>query len=323
MIRRGLLSIVAYLVCLTLSGQTREGMLRLFPDEIKTMASPIVYDFLERYLYEASQSKRGYDFYQKMADDKVVIREGSLSNIEKLSPDMPFTMTRYEDKGYDFCWTDTTGLVLLSIQFPIQFELLLDKKKDVLEKEFKTMLMAYPTDFTPSIAENKLIPSKDEQNVYLPAATEHYYLRRLNTATYFEQRNRQSVPIYKSDSKRHSAANLFHGMIECANNYTLRIEQTLYGFQSQVITVKLSQWLNYCKEQKLTVYFGIEEERRDGLKALLIAQNRDLGYNHMLSIILPENFVDKHDAVLKATANTYIRTDNVKDLYNDKTKNEK
>lgn len=311
------------LVWLTASGQPHEGRLQLFSDEVKAEGSPVVFNFLERYLYEVNKSKRGYDFYQKMADDKVIVREGSFSKLGKLTPATPFSIRRYEDKGYDVSWTDTTGIVLLSMQFPIQFELLLGKKKEDLEKDFKTELYAYSVEFTPTPPDTTLIAVEDEPGVFQSTPTAHYYLKALNTATYFEQQDGQLRPVYRADSKWHSAANLFQGVIENADSYTLHIEQTLYGFQSQTLTVKLSQWINYCREQRLTVYFGIEEERKDGLKALLIAQNRDLGYNHMLSIILPDDFVEKHDAVLKATANTYIRTDNVEDLYIDKTKMEK
>ena len=317
------LSVAICLACLTIFSQTREGKIYLFSDEMKTMKSPVICDFLERYLYEVNNSKRGYDFYQKMADDKVIVREGSFSTLGKLSPATPFAIRRYEDKGYVVCWTDTTGTVLLSMQFPIQFELLLGKKKEDLEKDFKAELYAYPAEFTPTHPDSTLVAVEDEPGIFQSTPTAHYYLKALNTATYFEQQDGQSRPVYSADSKWHSAANLFQGVIENADSYTLHIEQTLYGFQSQTLTVKLSQWLNYCREQRLTVYFGIEEERKDGLKVLLIAQNRDLGYNHMLSIILPDNFVEKRNAILKATANTYIRTDNVEDLYSDKTKKEK
>lgn len=65
----------------------------------------------------------------------------------------------------------------------------------------------------------------------------------------------------------------------------------------------------------MTTYVAVEEERKDGLKLLLIAQCRDLGFNHMLSIIVPWNFVDNRKSVLKAQLNAYIPTNNVKDLY--------
>lgn len=312
-----------YLTCLTISGQTREGALSLFPDEVKTVKSPIVYAFLERYLYEVSQSKRGYDFYQRMAEDKVVVRDGSLNNIGKLSPSVPFTITRYEDKGYDVCWSDTTGNVLLSMQFPIQYELLLGKKKDELERAFKDELQNYSQTFTPDTLKAELTGLEGEVGILQPATVSHYYVKSLNTGTYYSRVGGRMEPIYDSTDKWHSAANLFQGVIDSCSHYTLHVEQTLYGFQKQTFTIGLPQWLNYCKENRLTVFFGIEEERQDGLKALLIAQNRDLGLNHMFSIILPDNFVEKQNAVFKVMADTYIRTDNIEDLYYDKTQKEK
>ncbi len=318
--RKAFLSLAMCLVCLAINGQTREGALLLFPDEMKVTTSPVVFDFLERYLYEVSQSKRGYDFYQRMADDKVVVREGSLDNIAKLSPSVPFTLTRYEDKGYDVCWTDTTGHVLLSMQFPINFELLLGKKKDELEEAFKEELQKYSQTYSPPSPDTLKIAAIGEDEVLKPTSVSHYYVKSLNTATYYKRKGIAIKPIYSSDDKWYSAANLFQGVIDSCSNYTLHIEEVLYGFRQQTFMIGLPQWLNYCRENHLTVYFGIEEERKDGLKALLIAQSKDLGFNHMLSIILPDYFVEKHDAILKVIANTYIRTDNVKDLYNDKIK---
>lgn len=99
--RKLIVTVIMCLASLSVDAQTDKGTLHLFPDEAKTIAPPVVFDFLERYLYEISQSKRGYDFYQKMADDKVVVREGSLDNINRLSPTVPFFITRYEDKGYE------------------------------------------------------------------------------------------------------------------------------------------------------------------------------------------------------------------------------
>lgn len=317
MMRRFFLTMAACLACLTTFGQVREGRLHLFPDELKKSDSPIVYDFLERYLYQVNQSKRGYDFYQNLADDKVVVREGSFDNIGKLSSATPFSITRYEDKGYGISWRDDKGRVLLCMQFPIQYELLLGKPKVEIEKEFKAELMAQEEAFTCSAPEDTLMPMADEPGLFCPTPATHYYVKSLNTATYFQNRGDVMMPVYTTGYKGYSAANLFQGVIGNAADYTLHVEQNMYGFKSQSFIIKLTQWLNYCKKNRLTVYFGIEEEREDGLKALLIAHHRDLGYNHMLSIILPDNFVVKRDCVLKAVANAYIPVDNIKDLYNE------
>jgi len=321
--KRSIFLLAVCLACLAGFSQTSTGRLHIFSDEVKTMAPPIVYDFLERYLYEVSKASRGYDFYRKMADDKVVVRDGSLDNIGKLSPTTLFTITRYEDKGYDISWHDEKGHVLLCIQFPIQYELLLGKPKVEMEKKFKAELASQDKAFTCTTPTDSLAPLAGTEEIYSSTPVVHYYVKDLNTASYFWKQNDVMVPVFSKDYKEFSAANIFLGVINNVSDYVLHVEQKLYGFKSQSFIVKLTQWLNYCKENQLTVYFGIEEEREDGFKALLIAQNRDLGYNHMLSIILPDNFLEKQDCVFKAVANAYIPTDNIKNLYNEQAKKNK
>jgi hypothetical protein len=87
--------------------------------------------------------------------------------------------------------------------------------------------------------------------------------------------------------------------------------------------VSLAQWLNYCRKLNCMVYFAVEEERYDGLKILLIARCRDFNFNHVLSIIVPDTFTEKKDAILKATLNAYIPTQNVLDLYKQYTEKSK
>lgn len=317
-----LILLIMNLFCLSIYSQTEEGSLHLFNDFMKKDASPIVYDFLERYLYKVSHSTRGYDFYQSMADDKVVVRDGSLDNISKLADNVTFSIVRYEDKGYDACWKDLSGKVLLEMQFPLQFELLLGQPKVEIEKGLKILLESEPDSFSIVCNDSLLV---EDNGTWHPANVSHYYVESLNTASYYSKVDSTFIPIYSSEEKWYSAANLFQGHIDNINDYRMHIEQTLYGFKQDGYNIKLSQWLNYCKENQLVVYFGIEEEREDGLKALLIAHNNDLGYNHLMSIILPDNFIDKRNAILKVKLNAYIPTDNVKDLYQEhiQKKNEK
>lgn len=301
------------LVCLSATAQTGKDSLHLFDDVVKKESPAYVCDFLEHYLYKVSQSQRGYDFYQRLADDKVVIRDGSLDNIQKLSPSTPFSLTRYEDKGYNVCWKDTLGRVLLDMQFPLQFELILGKTKAEIEPDIKVDLESSPSVFLTVMPDSVL--KEADNDMLVPVNITHYYLEDLNTASYYWRKNDEVIPVFTSDYKVESAANLFLGYVDGIEDYRLHIEQTLYGFKKTSYNIKLGQWLNYCLANHLTVYFGIEEERKDGLKALLIAQNKDLGYNHVLSIIMPDNFVKKKSSVFKVTLNAYIPTNNVKDLY--------
>lgn len=319
--RRLLMEVMLLTASLGVNAQTGRGSLHLFTEEARSTAPAVVFDFLERYLYQAEHSARGYDFFQRMAEEKVIVREGSLDNIKRLTPETPFSITRYEDRGYNVTWRTASGLVLLDMQFPIQYELLLGMPKVEIEKTMKPQLTACADTF--QVAPPDAVVKKLDDGYYCTNPVANYYAESLNTATYYALAAGVQVPVYSSEQKWYSAANLFQGKVSQADGYRLHIEQNLYGFNKQTYTVKLSQWLNYCRKNGLIVYFGIEEERKDGLKALLIAQDKDLGYNHMMSIILPDNFTEKSDAVLKATLNAYIPTDNVKDLYKDYTEKKK
>lgn len=287
----------------------------LFADEYKQKYPSVVYDFLERYLYEIdSLVKKGEPVSQRLKDDKVIFFEGVPSMASSLSPLTAFSIKATDDKYYQVVWTDSSGSVILNIAFPIQYELLLGKPKVQIEKEMKEYLRNF-RDYVPvSVDAEELKMSADSIWVTMP--TNHYYIESLNTSRYYKRVDTAGyVPIFDSSDRWHSAANLFHGVIDSVDEYRLYVEQNLYGYQKTHYMLPLSQWLAYCQAMKFDVYFAVEEEREDGLKALLIAHSRDLNFNHVLSIIIPEDFVCKSNTVFKVVMNAYIPTHNVKDLY--------
>jgi hypothetical protein len=73
----------------------------------------------------------------------------------------------------------------------------------------------------------------------------------------------------------------------------------MYGFQAEDYEISLSQWISYCRNQGMALYFSVESESGDGLLALVIAENPDLGYNHMLSVAIPAGFMEKDNLALK------------------------
>ena len=301
------------------NAQTGQATLHLFTDTMKQVISPTVCDFLERYLYQASRSKRGYDFYQRMADDKVVLRGGSFDNITRLPQDALFEINRYEDKGYEVSWKDVSGKTLLSLQFPINYELLLGQPKVDIEKTMKQQLQRCPDSTIIREFDTELTK---EGRIMQTARPDHYFLESLNTTTYYEipPDGGETTPVYSEEMKAYSATNLFHGIIRTADRYRIHIDQNLYGFKTDSYIIPLSKWLNYCLENKLKVYCGVEEERTDGIKLLIIAKNADLGYCHMMTVVLPSEFVTKQNTVLRATLNAYIPLDNLKDLYQEYSK---
>ena len=286
-----------------------------FAPEVRTSCPSVVYDFLETYLYEIdSLQRKGKPTEGRLRDDKVLFLAGSASSARLLTADMPFHISRTDGKYYEVAWSDTLGRVVLHLAFPMQYELLLGKPRTELEQAFKATLEAERPYMPHPVPATEL--SRQEDGCLMTTPVSHYYVESLNTASYYRQTaSGDTVPAFANADKWHAAANLFRGCIDDVSGYTLYVEQNLYGFKKVQYTVSLQQWLAYCRDMKFNVYFGIEEEREDGLAALLIAQSTDLGFNHMLSLIIPDNFVTNGKTVFKATLNTYIPTHNLKDLY--------
>jgi hypothetical protein len=139
-------------------------------------------------------------------------------------------------------------------------------------------------------------------------------LATLNDALYYNKVREAYLPVFDSTRLDLSAANLFHGLIPNAD-YRMYVEQSVYGMTTINYSIKLSQWLNYCAEWGLKVFFAVEEEREDGILALVIAQSKELGYHHLLSVVIPDKFVNDSNAVLKVRMTPYIPIHNLKDLY--------
>lgn len=286
---------------------------KIFMPELKTTYPSVVYDFIERYFLELDAFKSETYLPQKLADDKLSVLEGAIDSIRKVTFETPFMINCVDDKNYQVTWSNGDKC-LLCINFPADFELILGMPKVEIEKKIHQQIAGTPPSLRTIPVPKDLV--REKESVFRTNPISNYYVESLNTATYYKKQGKDSFePIYSPEQKLYSAANLFQGVIDSIADYKLYIEQNLYGFKTDKFTVSLSQWIDYCRSMKMTTYFAIEEEREDGLKALLIAQSKELGFNHMMSIIIPFNFVEKKNTILKAYMNAYIPTQNVKDLY--------
>ena len=288
----------------------------LFASELKQEYPSVVYDFLERYLYELdSLQRKGIDTRQRIADDKVFFFEGSPNSVNEISADMVFSVKTLEGKSYEVAWTDSIGNIILGLYFPMQYELILGKSKNVIETELKSEIIQ-----SANIVRRDNYTDEDFERLpngyYVSKYNTYYYLKDLNTATYYTKDSLGIYsPLFNDSEKLYSAANLFQGSINEVTEYKLFIKQNLYGFKYDYFTIPLEKWLCYCNEMKLKIFFAVEEECEDGIKALVIAQSLDMGFNHVLSLIIPFDFIINKNSVIKASLNAYVPTQNVAELY--------
>ena len=315
MMKRSVHILLLIIWCTSASSQ----VLKLFSPEMKAVAPKsqvVVMDFLERYFHELPNTKKT-SVETKMADDKVYFRKGKISDLSQICDTMPFSINLF-DRYYEVNWIKAEE-PFVTIVFPAQYDLLLGLEKDEALNQFKDAILAAPLRTGIISVPSDLLQTED--SLYQTRG-DTFELASLSNAIYYKKVHEDFLPVFDNGHLDKSAANLFHGLISNAD-YRMYVEQSVYGMTTINYNIMLSQWLDYCAEWGLKVYFATEEEREDGILALVIAQSRELGFNHLLSIVIPDKFITNKNAVLKARVSPYIPIHNVKDLYQKETNKHK
>lgn len=294
--------------CLTLSAQG----LKLFSPELHDAAGyhqRVVMDFLERYFGNELPNQRQTTREHKMADDKVYFRKGTILDLQQVSDTMPFSISLI-DRYYEVEWKKQE-VPFVKIVFPAQYDLLMGMQQEEAQQKLQEAILGAP--LRKSVLNIPAELQSKEDGIYM-SKKEMFELESLNDAIYYNKVREEYSPVFSSQYIDYSVANLLHGLIPDVD-YRMYIEQSVYGMKTINYTLMLSQWLNYCSQLGMKIFFGIEEKRGDGVLAIVIAQCKELGFNHLLSIVIPDKFVNDQNVVLKVRLTPYIPTHNVKDLY--------
>ena len=293
--------------------------MKLFNDDIRQVTRPqrvMVMDFMEKYFY-ALLKKNQQDMLTQMEDDKVFFRKGKPEDLRRVTADMPVSIS-LTDKFYVVSWTKA-GNPFITIVFPAQFDLIFGMSQEKAQKQLKEVICNAPHATTTQNPPDDLV--ERDKGVFV-SQNSYFELESLNDARYYQHTAGEYAPIFNAGQKNYSAANLFQGLIP-ADGLRLYIEQSIYGTTNATYTIPLSQWLDYCTSMGLKTYFAVEEEREDGLLAFVLVHSTDFNFNHVLSVLIPDDFTTNPQTVLKAKLNSYIPTHNIKNLYQQETKKRK
>lgn len=284
--------------------------LHLFPAQARDVYASDVYDFLERYFLELLTWKDKETLAQKLRDDKVIFVKGAMESLRMIRDTTPYCISRTENKYYEVSWTRENGSVLLSVAFPIQYELLLGMPQVEIANTMYDRIVCAPK------YSGMVVPDSVqllEEKIYRTVPVSYYQLEDINNALYFEKDSAGYSLIVDTASINYSVTNIVQQVSRCNN--PVKMEQSVYGFKTLNYTITLSQWIDYCYSAGLATYAAVEEEYDDALKVLVIAESKDLGYNHLLSFIVPRNFIQQQTAEITCKMNAFVPTHNVKNMY--------
>ena len=310
--------IVFLLLTWTLSSSA-QGLKLFSPETHDAAAYPqrVVMDFLERYFGKELPVLKQTTLEHKMTDDKVYFRKGNISSLVQITDTIPFSIDLL-DRYYEVKWYKQNE-PFVTIVFPAQYDLLMGMQQNDSQLKLKERILAAP-ERNDSIRISADM-TMQEDSIYI-MKTEAFELESLNDATYYNKVRDKYTPVFNNTHLDFSAANLFHGLISDAD-YRMYIEQSVYGMKKINYFITLRQWLNYCSRCNMKIFFAVEEQREDGILAIIISQCKELGFNHLLSVVIPDKFVNDKNAVLRVRLTPYIPTHNVKTLYKQETGNHK
>lgn len=286
---------------------------RLFDDAMMG-ADSLELDFIERYFLMLDATTPAAERKQRLKDDKVNILKGTESDIFRFADSGIEKGTKRVDgkPQVSIKARNGEGDVFSIIEYPVSFELMTRQTRSELENNLpirvksqsKMVLSAWSPDL------EGIEP--DSEGRFVNGGLS-YYLESLTDQTYFEALPGEVKAIFKDEDRQRSAANLMLGAVN--EERRLELIQKLYGFNEQRISTSVGQWLNYCRENGMKLYFAVEKEAEDGILGLVIAVNGKLMYNHLLSVLIPHDFVTNPSSVLKGTLTAYIPTHNLDELY--------
>ena len=180
MVKRSVYIILLLIWCASASSQG----LRLFSPEMKVSVpktQAVVMDFLERYFNELSSFKQT-TIENKMADDKVYFRKGTLSDLSQICDTVPFSINLL-DRYYEVNWMKADE-PFITIVFPAQYDLLLGQQKNEALNTFKQTVFA-----APQATGQKRLPlelEKVNDSIYR-SKCDTFELASLNDALYYNK----------------------------------------------------------------------------------------------------------------------------------------
>ena len=299
---------------------------QLFPDEMKQISKSPILPFLERYFLQLRIPPAGKTAAIMMQEDGFVFEKGSLKTLEQLRESDTFDYG-YELRCYRASWS-RDGKDILAVSFPKQHELLVGTNKIESEQLLESDIRSTPI---PEGYRKSELPFKKKDLQPTTPPSEFFvfngnpYLNKLiSSDIYLKEQDRELKLVVDVANPAESAVNLLLCRY-ASGDYTLHIDQTLYGYKRKLFDVPLLQWLTFCQQNGCELYCGIEEianaksskHANDDMAVIasVFAVNQAEGYTHVLFVEIPFSVIENQQGIIPARMDCFVSTHNVSGLF--------
>ena len=267
--------------------------LQLFSDDVHSSAQSPIFDFLERYFLQLKYPPTVKTSANMIRDDKFRFIKGSMATIDDLRLTDSFSFS-HDNRYYTATW-QRDGRVLLSVSFPVEYELISGENKIEAEEN----LLA-------DIQKTTVKQCKDDAR-----RNDSYINDCFSNRLYYQH----GQLVNESKHPVETLANLMLST-NAKGNYNVHVTQISYGFQKKIFEVPLRQWIAFCQDIGCKLYFGVEDISDKGeIRAVVIAVNEAENYNHVLTISMSAKAIDAHQGIIEARLFPYVPTHNVMNMF--------
>ena len=287
------------------NGMVEHIGIQLFPEAYRQQANGAVLDFLENGLlcntYKLTKNQLKY------MDAKFV--KGNWSLMLSLPKSVSCSVAMVNNKAYQIIWKDGKN-EKINILLPIKYDFLMNAlcAGDPRIKE--------KMDLDVDVARLNIVKDGTDTLYTLPG--KHYGLETITNTTFFKLKDSVDyIPVVDAKFPVQTVANTL--LLDCDAIPAAKISLTVIGSDKKktTVVVPVRQLVAFARSMGCVPYFGYEETKNGKLQGGLFLYNKELGYDHVLSLSCDVKDIATSKFLFTSYAYLYTPTTNVKNLYND------
>lgn len=297
---------------------------KLFDRAIIAKHPSPIYHFLERYLLQLLLLPDNHEVTRQLKSDRVKIDSElhDLTDLQKglshiISDDTSGSsvyITCNNNRYTVSCMKGNSRLIRISL--PVRHELITGYSKLEAEASFYPELLKFTTTTDQELLDEVYMDSYQD-SLYC-TNNNCYGIQEILSTSYYSKTDNEFVPLFTPSAFKESVYNLFNAIHQ--QEIPVNVTQSLYG-KKLSYTVTLDKLTAYLRAQQCQIYTGISEITESAVKAVVIAMNTELGYQHLISFTCPTSLFSHTDGeAIEAKMYCFTPIHNISSLYNEKNK---